>query len=128
MLPENACQLMCSRYSAYVLREQDYLEQTWHIDHRPRDLVLNDDIRWIGLQVMDFQQQDDQATVEFEARLLRAGKIDAVHENSRFIKQQGRWLYTSGDMLLPTFQPWNPGRNEPCPCGSGQKFKRCCQH
>ncbi|MCU0241195.1 MAG: SEC-C domain-containing protein [Vicinamibacteria bacterium] len=19
-----------------------------------------------------------------------------------------------------------PGRNEPCPCGSGQKYKRCC--
>ncbi|MGH9364250.1 MAG: SEC-C metal-binding domain-containing protein, partial [Thermoanaerobaculia bacterium] len=19
-----------------------------------------------------------------------------------------------------------PGRNEPCPCGSGKKFKRCC--
>ncbi len=20
----------------------------------------------------------------------------------------------------------NPGRNEPCPCGSGKKYKRCC--
>ncbi|MBI5193059.1 MAG: SEC-C domain-containing protein [Nitrospirae bacterium] len=19
-----------------------------------------------------------------------------------------------------------PGRNEPCPCGSGKKYKRCC--
>jgi uncharacterized protein len=19
-----------------------------------------------------------------------------------------------------------PGRNQPCPCGSGRKFKRCC--
>ncbi len=19
-----------------------------------------------------------------------------------------------------------PGRNDPCPCGSGQKYKRCC--
>src|SRR3989338_8841368 len=21
----------------------------------------------------------------------------------------------------------NPGRNDPCPCGSGKKFKKCCQ-
>lgn len=127
MLPENAQQLMRSRYSAYVLRERDYLQQTWHVDHRPLDLVLDDDISWIGLQVIDFQQQSDQATVEFEARLLVAGKVDAVHENSRFVKLCGRWLYTSGDMLLPTFKSWNPGRNETCPCGSGKKFKRCCQ-
>jgi len=118
---------MRSRYSAYVMQDRDYLEHTWHSDHRPKDLILDDGIRWIGLEVIDFQQREDQATVEFEARLLVAGKVDAVHENSRFVKLQGCWLYTSGDMLLPTFQPWNPGRNEACPCGSGKKFKRCCQ-
>jgi SEC-C motif len=26
----------------------------------------------------------------------------------------------------PTAQPAVPGRNDPCLCGSGQKFKRCC--
>ena len=118
---------MRSRYSAYVLQDRDYLEQSWHSDHRPQDLILDDGIRWIGLEVIDFRQQEDQATVEFEARLLVTGKVDAVHENSRFVKLQGRWLYTSGDMLLPTFQSWSPGRNEACPCGSGKKFKRCCQ-
>jgi len=25
----------------------------------------------------------------------------------------------------PTFRP-KVGRNEPCPCGSGKKFKKCC--
>ena len=20
----------------------------------------------------------------------------------------------------------NPGRNDPCPCGSGKKYKKCC--
>jgi SEC-C motif-containing protein len=126
MLPENAEQLMRSRYSAYVLHDRDYLVQTWHSDHRPQDLILDDGIRWIGLEVIGFRQQEDQATVEFEARLLVAGRVDAVHENSRFVKQQGRWLYTSGDLLLPGFQPWSPGRNEACPCASGKKFKRCC--
>jgi len=28
----------------------------------------------------------------------------------------------------PVAQPHSPkvGRNEPCPCGSGKKFKKCC--
>ena len=26
----------------------------------------------------------------------------------------------------PITRPGRPGRNEPCPCGSGQKYKRCC--
>ena len=126
MIPENARLLMRSRYSAYVLRERDYLEHTWHSDHRPRELILDEDSNWLGLQVISFHPHDDRATVEFEARLLVSGKVDAVHENSRFVKQQGRWLYTSGEQLLPTFQPWSPARNEACPCGSGKKFKRCC--
>lgn len=27
---------------------------------------------------------------------------------------------------LPPSRAWRPGRNAPCPCGSGQKYKRCC--
>ena len=23
-------------------------------------------------------------------------------------------------------QKYKPGRNDPCPCGSGKKFKKCC--
>jgi len=22
----------------------------------------------------------------------------------------------------------NPGRNDPCPCGSGKKYKKCCEY
>ena len=28
--------------------------------------------------------------------------------------------------LVATLPPRRPGRNEPCPCGSGKKFKECC--
>lgn len=31
-----------------------------------------------------------------------------------------------GDFLLPTNQKSKSGRNDPCPCGSGKKYKRCC--
>ncbi len=117
---------MRSRYSAYTRGDLEYLEQSWHPDFRPPDLQLDPGICWLGLAVFSHEQRDDRATVEFEARLLAGGRVDAIHEKSRFLRLQGRWLYTDGDRLLPTFESWKPGRNEACPCGSGFKFKRCC--
>ena len=117
---------MRSRYSAYALGELEYLKASWHPDFRPKNLSIDAQIRWLGLEVIEQTQSGEQATVEFEARLLVDGRVDALHEKSRFVCQQGRWLYTDGDPLAPTFSPWKPGRNEDCPCGSGKKFKRCC--
>jgi len=125
-LPEYAHQLMRSRYTAYVLGELDYLKETWHPADRPARLKLDDGVKWLKLDVLDFSEQGEQATVEFEARLLVAGQVDAMHEKSRFIREQGRWLYSKGETLTPSFTAWKPGRNETCPCGSGKKIKRCC--
>jgi len=117
---------MRSRYSAFTLGDLAYLEASWHPDYLPADLAIDDSIRWLGLEILSGSQQTERALVEFEARFLRQGRVDAIHESSRFVCEQGRWLYTDGDMLAPTFTPWQPGRNESCPCGSGKKFKRCC--
>jgi len=125
-LPAYAEQLMRSRYTAYVLADIEYLEATWHSDFRPVELALDDDIRWLGLEVLDCEQRGQRATVEFEARLLAQGQVDAIHENSAFVRLQGRWLYTDGEVLGPSFTAWKPGRNQACPCASGKKFKRCC--
>ncbi len=91
-----------------------------------RNWLVESCIRWIGLTLIDSEEQDTQAIVEFEARMVVNGQIQATHEKSNFVVMQGKWLYTNGEMLAPTFQSWKPGRNEPCPCGSGKKFKRCC--
>ncbi len=125
-MPEHAEKLMRSRYSAYVLEQTDYLIQTWHPDFRPAGLEPDRALQWIGLQILHHEEAADTATVEFEARLLARGKVDALHENSRFVRAAGRWFYTDGEMLPASFAAWKPGRNESCPCGSGKKFKRCC--
>jgi SEC-C motif-containing protein len=125
-LPENALQLMRSRYCAYVLDDAEYLSETWHPDFRPSELITDPDVRWINLTIIASDQQAELAMVEFEARLLVNGQVQAMHEKSAFTLERGRWLYTIGEILTPTFQPWKPGRNESCPCGSGKKFKRCC--
>ena len=117
---------MRSRYCAYTLDNRDYLLETWHPDSRPPNLTSDPGIHWLGLTIIACDQQGKQATVEFEARLLVNGQVRAMHEKSAFVEKEGKWLYASGEMLTPSFQPWKPGRNETCPCGSGKKFKRCC--
>ena len=117
---------MRSRYCAYVLDDAEYLSETWHPDFRSSELITDPEVRWINLTIIANDEQGELAMVEFEARLLVNGQVQAMHEKSAFTLERGRWLYTTGEMLTPTFQPWKPGRNESCPCGSGKKFKRCC--
>jgi SEC-C motif-containing protein len=117
---------MRSRYSAFAIGDAAYLLATWHADFRPAGLELDPRIRWTGLEILVCEQQVQQATVEFEATLLLSGTVSTLHERSEFVCQQGRWLYTRGEQLAPSIMPWKPGRNQPCPCGSGLKFKRCC--
>ena len=117
---------MRSRYTAFVLGDLDYLRETWHRDFRPADLELDRRIRWLGLEILDEREQDDTAVVEFEARFLCDGTVDALHERSDFLRLQGQWVYTRGESLPPRSKSCKPGRNEACPCGSGRKFKRCC--
>jgi SEC-C motif-containing protein len=126
VLPENASLLMRSRYSAFALGDTAYLLESWHADFRPGELQLDPRIRWIGLEILASEQQAQKAKVEFEATLILSGEVSAMHERSEFACEQGRWLYTRGEQLPPSIMPWKPGRNQPCPCGSGGKFKRCC--
>jgi len=92
--------LMRSRYSAYVLKLEDYLLATWHPETRPSELDLAaDDSKWLGLEVRKHAVQDDtHATVEFVARYRIAGKGHRLHELSRFVKQDGRWYYHDGEL------------------------------
>ena len=117
---------MRSRYTAHALALRDYLLETWHPDFRPLQLQLDAQIRWIGLEIIGSEHSAAKATVEFEASLLTQGEVQRMRERSDFVFQQGRWLYTSGEQLAARSPPWKPGRNEECPCGSGNKYKRCC--
>ena len=99
----NAEQLMRARYSAYVLKREDYLLASWHPDTRPATLQLaaqQPPPTWLGLQVRRQQQvDDDHATVEFVARYrLGGGRAQRQHETSRFVHVGGRWYYLDGEL------------------------------
>jgi SEC-C motif-containing protein len=93
--------LMRSRYSAFVLGLREYLLDTWHTSTRPVALEPNEPgLRWLGLQVKRHELLDaDHARVEFVARSKLGGRAHRLHEISRFVREDGRWLYVDGDLL-----------------------------
>lgn len=96
----DAATLMRSRYSAYVLKLEAYLLDTWHPDTRPASLDLAaENCKWLGLEVKKFIQESsaDCATVEFVARYKSGGRAHRLHEVSRFVRNSGRWFYVSGE-------------------------------
>jgi len=99
----SAEQLMRSRYSAYVLKREDYLLASWHPDTRPATLRLSAQQpppTWLGLAVRRAEDVDgDHATVEFVARYrLGGGRAQRQHETSRFERRDGRWYYLDGEL------------------------------
>lgn len=124
--------LMRSRYTAYVVKNVDYLLKTWHPSTKPANIDLGTIPKWNGLHIVSTEagdESDSYGTVEFKATALSQGKIFRLHEKSRFVKEHGRWLYVDGDIKddrPPNTRVKKIGRNEPCPCGSGKKFKKCC--
>jgi SEC-C motif-containing protein len=119
---------MRSRYSAYVLGLIDYLKATTlPVQQESLDLQSMSDwsagSTWLGLEVEESQLiggQPEHARVSFTARWHDLAGEHAQHERSAFVQRDGKWYF-----IDPTV-PLKAGRNDPCPCGSRQKFKKCC--
>lgn len=128
--PATAQALMRSRYTAYVLGNEAYLLESWHPATRPATLALEGEaIEWEGLDVLRAvrgAEADLWGEVEFIARFRQGGILQGMRELSRFERVQGRWYYRDGRVQAVSSGPSRPGRNEPCACGSGRKYKKCC--
>jgi SEC-C motif-containing protein len=90
--------LMRSRYSAYVLKLEPYLLATWHPDTRPASFDLaNDNTQWLGMEIKrHIAEYETDTIVEFVARYKIGGRAHRLHEISRFVREDGRWLYVDG--------------------------------
>jgi SEC-C motif-containing protein len=128
--------LMRSRYSAYAEHAIDYIINSCvqrgkdDIDYKStRD--WSERSTWRGLKILSTEKGgpgDSEGTVEFEAAYESGGMKEIHHERAVFTKDSGEWLYDKGRVIPKTVVRSSPktGRNEPCPCGSGKKYKHCC--
>jgi len=131
---ETAEELMRARYSAFVTGAVDFIVDSTH-SHTQKEIDL-DFIRewsqtseWHGLQILETKQvNDNKAFVSFEAQYTQNGEDRSHREKSLFEREAGQWRFVTGDELKnPTvrYETPRPGRNDPCPCGSGKKYKKC---
>jgi len=92
--------LMRSRYCAYVLGNEAYLNATWHSTTRPArlDLASGPATQWLGLDVRrHVVTGENSALVEFVARVRVGGRAQRLHETSRFVREEGCWYYVDGE-------------------------------
>jgi len=134
---ETAEELLRSRYTAHVKAEVDYIMNTVHPSKRKgldREEIREwaESTHWQGLDVMSVDggdANDKTGTIEFAAHFTENGEKKAHRERSHFKKKNDEWFFVDGKTVsAPTVTRSSPkvGRNDPCPCGSGKKYKKCC--
>ncbi len=134
----SASDLMRARYTAYVEGQIDFIvESTWPDRREELDLEhirrWSEESQWEGLEIFDRDREaasGDEEVVVFKAYYRDAEGHEQVHyERSLFRRKEGRWYFVEGVAgrrePLRREQP-KVGRNDPCPCGSGKKYKKCC--
>ncbi len=87
---------MRSRYTAFALHHEAYLLATWHPSTRPSTLEFEAGREWYMLKVITSTEVGDTGTVSFVARSRLGGRVWALEEVSRFVREGGRWLYIEG--------------------------------
>lgn len=88
---------MRSRFSAFGVGDEPYLLRTWHPSTRPPRVGLDKRVRWVRLEVLESTGGSvvhTEGTVRFRAHYLDRGDPGEVEENSRFVRAEGRWVYT----------------------------------
>jgi SEC-C motif domain protein len=136
VLPETAEELMRSRYTAYALGDVDYILRTHDPDtahqvDRKNTELWSKSSKWLGLEIVATEKggaDDDQGSVEFVARYKIRGVTVDHRERATFRRKDGRWVFVDGKEIKPPPKHRDEprvGRNDPCPCGSGKKYKKC---
>ena len=131
---------MRTRYSAFVLIKPDYIVNTT-LPAQQNLLDINaieswaKETNWAGLEIVAHAPRlgKRHAQVEFRAYFKSTNnasnleeKVQAHHELSAFVKvvdkvnNDARWYFLDPTVSMSVTQ------KQPCVCGSGEKFKRCC--
>jgi len=150
-LPETAEKLMRSRYTAFTVADMNYIKNTLAPEGRGDFDVAEtkkwaEQAKWKKLVILSTKKGTDADTegeVEFSAFYEHEGDDLQHHEVAQFRKEKnGQWLFIDGDAhthpadedleiahatpQTVVRQNEKIGRNDPCSCGSGKKFKKCC--
>jgi SEC-C motif-containing protein len=123
---------MRSRYTAHVVHDYPYLHRTFaETRDQPYDAEeYGVEIEWTKLVINSHEAEvrPGVSHVDFSAHFTEQGQQGIMHEKSEFRLFEGEWIFTKTlrEGPAPVINAPKIGRNDPCPCGSGKKFKKCC--
>ena len=130
-----ATALMRSRYAAFACGAVDYILKTEKLKtpNQKQDLEAWCTVtKWKKLEIIDAShgnETDKTGTVTFIAFYEEQEVLHQLKETSNFVKEEGKWFYIGGNAEFKEVrdpQLKQVGRNDPCPCNSGKKYKKCC--
>lgn len=130
--PATAEELMRSRFTAHYVGDYQHLHRTYlaTASQPYTEETEAGDLAWKRLVVHSHEPgaNPDTAFVDFSAYYDDGGTEQALHEKSQFQRVDGAWFYSRTVRAGPAPIKSAPkvGRNDPCPCGSGRKYKHCC--
>jgi SEC-C motif-containing protein len=126
-------QLMRSRFTAHVIQDEEHLHRTYlptarqpYVPEESGGEAMN----WTRLVIHSHEPEVKPNTsyVDFSAYYSQGDQELALHEKSEFLRVDGAWLFSRPlrQGPAPIKSAVKVGRNDPCPCGSGKKYKQCC--
>ena len=128
--------LLRARYTAFTKVDMDFIQRSHHHSTRQQLDVKGTEqwaksAEWNGLEILQIEagaEGDREGQIEFKAHYRIKGKDCVLHELSQFTFKD-EWQYI--DSRLPDVKQYKRetpkiGRNDPCVCGSGKKYKKCC--
>lgn len=128
---------MRARYTSYVTGDVQFLKTSAtqavqeEFDEKASK-AWSAAAEWHGLEIIKTeggQKGDKAGVVEFRALYTASGEFCNHHEVSLFVREKDGWKFSDGELVgeTPTVREEPKiGRNDPCPCGSGKKYKKCC--
>ncbi len=128
---------MRARYAAYAVKAFDFLKSSGgpkvqeEFDEAATKSWAEKAV-WEGLEILSTEgggEKDSEGVVEFIAHYSSEEQKVEHHERAIFQRLGGEWKFIDG--VMQGVQPYRReqpkiGRNDPCPCGSGKKYKKCC--
>lgn len=132
--PATARKLLEARYKAFEKADVDFVVESTHPDTRKdqdRESIEKwaKESKWLGLDIEDEAVDKDVTHIKFTCHYEEKDGNKVEHkEIAEFRLFEDKWYYYDSKGIMQPFKRETPkiGRNEPCSCGSGKKFKKCC--
>jgi preprotein translocase subunit SecA len=100
--------------------KQEYKREAFELFSQLLDVVKMDVTRVLMTVRIQSQEEVAQAAEAIEERADRISNVTYTHPN-----EDGS-VSEEPDLATLVAEVPKVGRNDPCPCGSGKKYKRCC--